>query len=260
MYTKKAEGKAHATVVIVHGAGEHHGRYDWLTKQWNRNGYHVVLGDLPGQGKTAGLRGYIRSFEDYIYTIESWVEQAKAFELPIVLLGHSMGGLAAIRTIKERTLPICAVVLSSPCLGLVKEPPKALDRLTSLLNIVCPRLRLETNVEAGIGTRNEQIKARDAVDPLYNRKVSVRWYYELRKAMELAQEDRELPNIPFLVLQGGDDRIVNKHDVKAWFERLDVQSKEYKEWAHLYHEVFNEPERNEVFDYTLQYVQQQIHS
>lgn len=251
--------KAKAVLVIVHGAGEHSGRYEWLIRKWNEHGYHVVIGDLPGQGKTTGVRGYIRSFDDYIKTVSGWIEEAKRFHLPLVLLGHSMGGLVVIRTLMTKRLSCQAVILSSPCLGLVRYPPKWLEQLSKVLNIVWPKFHVHANHPPGIGTRNEEIKAKDALDPLYNRKITVRWYRELRRAMLLAHEQvDEFPNVPLLILQGGDDRIVNKRDVKQWYDRLPVDTKIYKEWRGLFHEVFNEPEREEVFSFALQFVQTHV--
>ena len=89
METILTSAEPHGIVVIVHGSGEHSGRYKWLTKQWNENGFHVVIGDLPGQGETDGLRGYIDSFDEYIQTIVTWVKEAEKMNLPIMLLGHS---------------------------------------------------------------------------------------------------------------------------------------------------------------------------
>ncbi|MFA8439267.1 alpha/beta hydrolase [Pueribacillus sp. YX66] len=259
MDIKMAKGEAYAVIVMVHGAGEHSGRYEWLTEKWNENGCHVVLGDLPGQGKTNGLRGYIKSFDDYIRTVVIWINEAKKAGLPIILFGHSMGGLVLIRTLMIRTLPVKAVILSSPCLGLVNNPPKLLEEFSKLLNLFSPKFRLDTNIAPGLGTRNEELKAKDAIDPLYNRKVSIRWYRELRKAMNIAhKEPEQFPNVPLLVLQGGDDRIVNKHDVKAWFDRLTIHEKIYKEWDGLFHEVFNEPEREQVFQFALHFVQKKL--
>lgn len=64
-------------VVMVHGAGEHHGRYEWLAKKWNEHGFDVIMGDLPGQGKTRGRRGHIQSFGQYLDAVEEWLDAAR---------------------------------------------------------------------------------------------------------------------------------------------------------------------------------------
>src|SRR5690625_4840620 len=111
-------------IVIVHGAGEHHGRYKWLAEKWNEHGFEVIMGDLPGQGKSRGKRGHIQSFSQYIDVVGEWIEAARKRNLPILLLGHSMGGLIIIRLLMERAIVVHGVILSSPCLGLSQPPPK----------------------------------------------------------------------------------------------------------------------------------------
>ncbi|MBD8068584.1 alpha/beta hydrolase [Bacillus sp. PS06] len=254
MWKWEAEN-AVGVVVIIHGANEHHGRYKWLTKQWVDNGFHVLIGDLPGQGEvTKKQRGHIERFEEYLDEIEKWVKEAFTYHLPTFLLGHSMGGLISIRTLQERKLPVHGVILSSPCLGLVDPPSFGLDVLTKFLNITIPKLRVDSGVSIDKATRNDVLLSEN-IDPLYVKKVSVRWYRELNHAMKMAHKQvKKLPDIPLLVLQGGDDKIVNKKSVLYWFNLVNNKEKVYKEYPELFHEVFNEPERDEVFRYALQFV------
>jgi lysophospholipase len=249
---------AKAVIVMVHGAGEHHGRYEWLCSQWVSKGYHVVMGDLPGQGLTRRNRGHINSFDEYIETIASWVEEARKFDLPIYLFGHSMGGLAVIRTVTEKELPLAAVLLSSPALGIVEKPPKVLDAASKVINKIYPSLRLRSRRDGGApkGTRSEDVLQRDAEDFLLVKKVSIRWYRELMNAMKTAfQSVHRFPDVPLLVVQGGNDLIVEKQKVRDWFNSLNMMEKAYKEWPALYHEVLNDPERELVFQYIHQYVE-----
>src|SRR5690625_4042120 len=115
-------------VFIIHGAGEHHARYKWLAQNWNEHGIDVMMSDLPGQGKTRGIKGHIRTFNQYLDTVDEWLQKARKKALPIILLGHSMGGLIAIRLVMERSIPLKGVILSSPCVGL-SEPPTRLKEL-----------------------------------------------------------------------------------------------------------------------------------
>ncbi|MFC4321636.1 alpha/beta hydrolase [Litchfieldia salsa] len=255
MWNWEAEN-AKAVIVIVHGANEHHGRYRWLIEQWQTNGMNVVMGDLPGQGDVSNKsRGHIEQFDDYINEVEKWIRHASSYNLPIFLIGHSMGGTVVIRTLQEKFSQVRGVILSSPCLGLVHPPSKALDLVTRGLNVFCPRLRVNSGVTVNQATRNEEVRLANTKDPLYIKNVSVRWYRELSNGMKQANKKVDkFPNIPLLVLQGGEDKIVNKESVFTWFNHVNNSEKVYKEYPELYHEVFNEPEREQVFNYALAFV------
>ncbi|MBS4175943.1 alpha/beta hydrolase [Lederbergia citrea] len=251
---------AKAVIVIVHGAMEHHGRYGWLIEMWRLNGFHVIMGDLPGQGLTTrSQRGHIDSFDEYIQEIKTWVEEANMYALPVFLLGHSMGGLAAIRLMQTAEMNIDGVILSSPCFGLVEYPPTPLNALSVGLNWIMPELKVSSNLTIDMITRSDDEKNRALNDSLYVTKVSVRWYRELLKAMKEAFTNiSDFPDVPLLVLQGGDDKIVNKIDVRSWFNQVDITEKIYKEWPNNYHEIFNEPERDIIFDYAKSFAETRL--
>lgn len=243
-------------IVMVHGAGEHHGRYQWLAKKWNNHGFDVVMGDLPGQGKTRGRRGHIQSFNQYIDTVEEWLEEARTKGLPIFLLGHSMGGLVVIRTLMERKASLVeGVLLSSPCLGLSQPPAKTKDLASKLIHRIVPTFSTQSGIRSELVTRNEEIRELYLRDELRVTKVSARWYQELTKAMRLAlRYPEKFPNVSVLILQSGDDHLVNKMEVRTWFDEISSTEKFYKEWDGLFHEVFNEPEREDVFRYAIGFV------
>jgi lysophospholipase len=260
MWKWEAEGEAKAVVVIVHGAMEHHRRYGWLIEMWRLSGFHVIMGDLPGQGMTSRYRrGHIDSFDEYLIEVKDWIQAAYQFELPVFLVGHSMGGLIAVRMLQEERLNLAGVILSSPCLGLKQYPPKLLNLLSYGLNTIAPSLRLNSGLTIEMATRNEDVREADMNDTLYVTKISVRWYRELIESMRLAFEDLDkIQDLPFLVMQGGEDKIVNKQTVKHWFNQTPLSEKRYKEWPKCYHEIFNEPEREEVFEYAKDFVNSQL--
>ncbi|MBM7646510.1 lysophospholipase [Scopulibacillus daqui] len=250
-------------IVIVHGSGEHHGRYRWLRRQWLDSGFHVIMGDLPGHGKSPGIKGHIDRFDEYIDAVESWTKKGEKFHLPLFLLGHSLGGLSVIRTLQEKQMAVQGIILSSPCLGLTFPMPSLLKKTSYFLNKVAPELLIPTKRSAGNkkATRNQEVLQRDAGDPLMLTKISARWYWELETAMEEAfQKIDKFPDVPVLILQAGDDKIVNKHSVKKWFDSLKAKNKVYKEWTGLYHEVFNEPERKSVFQHALSFIENNMSS
>ena len=260
MWKWETDGDAKGVIVIIHGAMEHHGRYKWLTQMWLSAGYHVVMGDLPGQGMTTrAFRGHIDSFDEYLEEVKSWIEDAYDYSLPVFLLGHSMGGLIAIRLLQEEEWDIAGVILSSPCLGLMTHPPKYLTAISHGMNIVMPKFRVDTGLTPQMATRNSEIRESDTNDTLYITKVSVRWYRELVQAMKDAFEEiPEFQDVPLLMMQGGDDKVVNKKAVREWFNYNLASEKQYKEWPKLYHEIFNEPERDDVFQYALSFVENRL--
>ncbi len=260
MWNWEPDGEAKGVIVMVHGALEHHRRYGWLIEMWRRAGFQVIMGDLPGHGLTTrSRRGHIDSFDEYITEVKDWIRTAYQFDLPVFLLGHSMGGLITIRLLQEMKLDLAGVILSSPCLGLVKKPGKLLNSLTHVLNVVAPEFRVDPGITVKIATRNAEVQDVDRTDTLYIDKVTVRWFRELDDAIKQAFEEIEITNdVPLLVMQGGDDKIVNKIAVKEWFNYAPLSEKRFKEWPKCYHEIFNDPEREEVFEYAKDFVYSQL--
>ncbi|OLS35829.1 alpha/beta hydrolase [Bacillus sp. MRMR6] len=260
MWKWEAEGEAKAVIVMIHGAMEHHRRYGWLIEMWRTSGFHVIMADLPGQGMTTrSRRGHIDSFDEYMVEVKDWIQAAYRYELPVFVLGHSMGGLIAVRLLQEERLNIAGLILSSPCLGLVHTPSKFLNMLSYLLNMVFPSLRMDSGISVQMATRNEDIWEVDSNDTLYITKVSIRWYRELADSIKQAFENLEkTQDVPLLVIQGGDDKIVNKASVKEWFNHAPLSEKRFKEWPKCYHEIFNEPEREDVFEYAKDFVTSQL--
>ena len=262
MWKWEAEGEAKAVIVMVHGAMEHHRRYGWLIEMWRTSGFHIIMGDLPGQGMTTrSRRGHIDSFDEYIFEVKDWIQAAYTYDLPVFLLGHSMGGLIAIRLLQEEHLNLAGVILSSPCLGLVQTPSNFLNILSLGLNVIYPKLKMNSGLTVEMATRNEDVREADLNDTLYVTKVSIRWYRELVAAMKNAFENLgKIQDVPMLVMQGGDDKIVNKQVVREWFNQVPLSEKRFKEWQKCYHEIFNEPERDEVFEYAKDFVISQLKS
>ncbi len=253
----ESEKDARAVVVIVHGAQEHYGRYRWLGMEFNNVGYHVVTGDLPGHGAQSANRGHIESFHEYIEEVDLWIKEAQKYKLPVFLLGHSMGGLTVIRVMEEKKPEVQAVLLSSPCLEILAKPTKVLDALSRPLNKMAPTMQFPSTIDIENATRNKEIIDFVHNDSAVLTTVSVHWYREFVKHIEIAHKQiNEFPDVPLLLMQAGDDKLVDKIRVKEWFNRVDLQEKVYKEWSGLYHEIFNEPERDKVFSYAFQFFRQ----
>ncbi|MCI2254266.1 alpha/beta hydrolase [Domibacillus indicus] len=262
MWKWECEEKPKGVIVMVHGALEHHGRYGWLIEMWRQNGFHVVMGDLPGQGMTSrAKRGHISSFKEYTNELSDWVQAAYQFNVPVFLLGHSMGALVITRYLQEEKPEIAGVIMSSPLFKMKHVPPKHLNVLTHGLNSMTPSLKFDSGITSEMATRNEEIWAFDAEDSLFVRKVSVRWYREIVQAIKIATAGPgEVPDIPHLIMQAGEDRITDGSTARSFAKKLELSELQYKEWPGLYHEIFNEPEREDVFQYALDFVHNRLRS
>ncbi|GAA0500404.1 alpha/beta hydrolase [Salinibacillus aidingensis] len=256
---KRIQESSKGTIVLVHGAFEHAGRYEWLADKWEEAGFNVICNDLPGQGRTDGLRGHIDSFDEYIEAISGWLNEAKTYRKPVFLFGHSMGGLAVIRMLEETRPDLNGVILSSPGLGFASRPPKWILFFTRMLEKRIPKFQVKLNLHPFMSTRNTRLHDRNREDPLFLKKVSIRWYHEFERAIAQAfQKVSQYPEIPTLVLQAGKDLIIQAQEVQRWFKKLPIQNKKYMEWHGLFHELFNEPERDDVFQFTQSFVNKKI--
>ncbi|TGB02152.1 alpha/beta hydrolase [Halobacillus salinus] len=247
-----------ATIVIVHGAFEHSGRYETLAREFQKDGFTVIYGDLPGQGETDGKAGHIKSFQQYIEAVGSWIEGADASK-PVFLLGHSMGGAVAIRTMQTLKPNVRGVILSSPAAGILNGAGQPLEAISKLLDKVTPSMRVKSPMKPEAVTRNKKVIEQDLQDPLILDKVSVRWYHEFRRAIKQAfKQIEEFPDVPLLIMQAEEDKMVDVEKTKEWFNQVNLKEKQYKQWPNLYHELYNEPEWKEVYRYTIDFIERLV--
>ena len=242
----------HGTIALVHGAGEHCGRYEHVAQWLNNAGYAVLGRDLPGHGRSPGKRGHIDRFANYLATVDGMLDRLRTLypAAPQFLYGHSMGGLIVVRWLQERphdaTSPLAGVVLTSPCLDLSLRVPPVLFQAASLIERVWPTMSQPSRIPPTAVSRRADIVAAYASDPLVERKVNVRWAMELQRSMARARERGVAFPVPTLILQAGADKLVSTEATRAFAESLAAPDKEYREFAGCYHELHNEPERDEV--------------
>lgn len=251
MTFRDAENPTHV-VTIVHGAGEHSGRYDYARAAFAKQGMATVMGDLPGHGHSPGLRGHIDSFDEYVDAVDSFLQLAVerySADVYHVLLGHSMGGLiAALAAARRNAPPPHALVLSSPCFGLAMNLSRKRVILGRIMRKITPRLYQPNGINPEDVTRNKEIAADYGTDRLVHKKVTLNWYFELLRGMDEAAQIGSRIRIPTSVWQAGDDRLVSKTVSRKWYETVSLEQKSYKEYEGYYHEIMNEPERDDVID------------
>ena len=176
-----------AVIAIVHGLGEHCGRYSHVGEALASRGHAVYAVDLRGHGKSDGRRVHIDGIADYDQDIGALLALVgeRHDGLPRVLLGHSMGGMLAMRYVLDHPGAVDGAIISSP--GLAAHPelePSAVVRITArILSKLAPRLLIDSGLKADSISRDPAVVRMYLDDPLVSSKVSGRWYTEILAAM-----------------------------------------------------------------------------
>lgn len=240
-----------ARMVIVHGLGEHSGRYLALADHLAGLGFSLWIPDLRGHGKSGGERGHVDAFDDYTRDVREILDRArtgKPAETPVFLLGHSMGGLVALLTALEHREMIDGLVLSSPALGVAVPLPAVKKIAVTCLARLFPRMGIKNELDPQNVSRDPEIVKQYIADPLVHDRVSTNWFVQFMGAIEKAFDRAADLQLPILVQAAGEDRLVDTHAVEAFFEKLTMPDRTLKVFSELYHEIYNatEPDREKV--------------
>ena len=250
-----AQGNAHGTVQIVHGLGEHMGRYQALALALNAAGWHVAGHDLRGHGRSEGPRGAIVGENTLLVDLGAVTEHLRnTAGGPLVLLGHSLGGLLAARFVAESLMnsasrwagDVDGLVLSSPALDAGLGPVRRV--LVAALARVLPGLPLSNGLKSKWISRDPAVVRRYSEDPLVHGRVTPQLVQFIVKAGDLVLRRAPRWRTPTLLMWAGADRCVAPAG-SATFARLAPASLlTAREFPALFHEIFNEPERKAVIE------------
>lgn len=256
-----------AALYIVHGLGEHAGRYAKTAARLNEHRIGVWSQDLPGFGRTVGRRGDVRRFDVLYDTITHGMEKMieAAPHVPYYLFGHSLGGLLALAWVMKgqdgARAPLIrklrGLILSSPALSLKHAPPLWQDRSARLLSWIWPTFTLSTGISANVLSHDpEVVKSYDA-DPYVHRWMSLRFYRQFQETMAWVRlHPAALPyQLPLWMMQAGDDQLVEPQALQTFYETqkriraakgVDAAELELVVWEGWYHELLNEPEGDQA--------------
>jgi acylglycerol lipase len=237
-----AEG-ARATVVLVHGLAEHSGRWDHVGEYLAGRGLETYAFDLRGHGRSGGPRLDARRFGDFLDDIELMLERARRPGRPIVLYGHSLGGLLVAAYAQSRRTPPDLLVLSAPALD--ANLPAFLELVLQILGRIAPRVRVGSPVEGEQLSRDPEVGVRYFADPLVQTKGTARFGLIFLRAMKATAAGMADVGLPTLVIHGGADTLV---PTASSSPLADLAGFERKVLENLRHEVHNEPEWTDVLD------------
>ena len=245
------------TIVIVHGLGEHSGRYAHVVRSLHEAGWTVVTYDQRGHGLADGVRGAIPNgdalYEDLAFVLDTAVRETAPARL--ILLGHSMGGAIAARLVAEALEPrpaawsrkVDGLILTSPALAV---SVRRIDRIA--LKVLCrlaPNLPRRNGLDATKISHDPAMVAAYRSDPLVHDRVTPRLVQTILDAGRIARERASQWRVPTLLLYAGDDYLVDSRGSAAFAATAPAAVVEAQAFPALYHEILNEtqPERAEVF-------------
>jgi alpha-beta hydrolase superfamily lysophospholipase len=224
-----------AAIVLVHGVAEHLGRYEHVGAALAERGFDVRGTDLRGFGKSGGRRGYVEDFSDYATDLIDDVAAARQLGIPVVLLGHSMGGLiASLYAVTDHPQPDL-LILSAPSID--ADLPKAKVAMARFLVRVLPKLTVSNGLDGDQLSRDPTVGERYLGDPLVFAKSTIRLGVELLEAMEQARSSLHDISMPTLVIHGGDDTIIDPSFSEPYADLADSTRIVFDGFRH---ESFNE--------------------
>jgi alpha-beta hydrolase superfamily lysophospholipase len=236
------------TLAVVHGLGEHSGRYERFARGMAEFGMATWAVDLRGHGESAGQRGHIDSWSQWIDDTAAFVSHVEAQSAAeVVPVGHSFGGVVMLSTVRSGQLPNARrFVLSSPALKLKAAVPAWKSRLGKVMSNIAPRLAMSNEVDAGTVSRIPEVVTAYRTDPLVHNKISSRLYADWqRAAAENLARAGEI-TIPFLILAGTADRLIDPEGSRQLHAAAPAKSV-LRMLDGRYHEPFNDQDSEEVF-------------
>lgn len=251
-YQTWTAAQARGTLVVTHGMAEHSEAYDrCFARGMNLKGWNVISWDLRGHGRSQGKRGHVDSFKLFSEDLHSFVQflnrQGKLSQ-PFAQVGHSMGGLIALRyLIDYGDEGASALALSSPLLGVNVPVPPIKDLAARVLNRLVPSLTMGNELLYENLSRDPDMLTLYEKDPLRHDKISPALYLGMLESIAYVKTKGQEVKLPAICQVAGHDLIVNRHEAESFFSTVGSKEKRFMIYEHSYHEIYNDLDRDNVF-------------
>ncbi len=247
-----------AVICLIHGMGEHSGRYEHFAQFFTDRNYAIIACDLRGHGQSEGKRGHVTSYQILLDQVDKTIEEAsKRFPgEPKFVYGHSMGGNIVVNHALERKPAVEGVIASAPWLTLPNPPTKGQVRLAKFANLFGGSLTQPNKLPLDKLSRDQSIAVAYEKDPLVHDQVSGRLFLTCYEQAKKAMKNAPLLSVPMLLMHGTADELTGYKGSKEFASKSEMAT--YKEWAGLYHEIHNEPEKLEVLEYALEWMEKEL--
>lgn len=237
-----------ANLILVHGAGEHVGRYNHWAKLFNHQLINVYGVDHYGHGNSPGARGHLTNYDLYLNEIKVLKKMIddQADGLPLLLYGHSLGGNIVLNWILEQEKSVDYVIASAPWIKLKLVPPTWKISLMKWLSGILPALSQSNELDPNWLSRDKLVVERYINDSLVHNKITLSAANILFQRAEILDTYDKQISEKVLIIHGLDDKITDAAASQAFAARTGI---DYHSVKGLYHELHNEPEQIEIFNY-----------
>lgn len=240
--------------LLVHGLGEHSGRYQHVAEFLTSSGSAVIGFDLRGHGKSDGSRGHAGSYDLLMDDITHFIDQARVLfpGIPLFLYGHSLGGNLVLYYLINHKPEINGAVVTSPGLVPAIAVPAWKVALGKILYSLLPTFQMENGLDISGLSRDQSVIDTYVEDPYVHSKVSARLGLDIINNGTFIIDHAGEIMIPLLLMVGTADRVINPSAVRQFSEKA-IGPITYREWENFYHELHNEPEKLEVLKTILEW-------
>lgn len=249
------EEDARAVVCLLHGLGEHSGRYVHVAEALTQEGFALLALDLRGHGRSGGPRGHTPSFESFMKDIDLMIAEAAARfpGKPKFLYGHSMGGGLALNYVLRRSPELNGVVVTGAGLRTPLRDQKVKLLFARLAGAVLPALSMPSGLDAAGLSRDASVVEAYQKDPLVHDRATLRMANESFQAIDWAIENAGDFHLPLLLMHGTEDYLAYSSGSQEFAGLVSCEC-DLKLWEGCYHELHNEPEQKEVFKYLIDWL------
>lgn len=251
--------KPKAVIALVHGQGEHIMRFNHVAEWYNRHGIAVLGYDQQGYGRSEGKRGHAKNLEVLLDDIGLLLEKTRELypSSPVFLYGHSMGGGLVLNYVTRREVELTGLITTGPWIRLAFEAPAFKIIAGRFLKRFMPTLTLPTGLAAHFISHDEAVVKAYNADPLVHNKLSAAAGIALLEGAKWVDNWAGTLKMPVLLQHGGEDKITSAPATRRFAERVKGDFTHH-EWPGLYHEIHNEKEKEQVFEYTLKWMESKM--
>jgi alpha-beta hydrolase superfamily lysophospholipase len=243
------------TLVLVHGVCEHGERYDPVARLAARRGWNVILADQRGHGLSGGVHTHVDDYDQYVNDLHCVCRHFKCIPSRTFIVGHSMGGLVSARYAQTFPDQLAGLVLVSPLLSIKVKVPWPTVALGWLLSQFTSRVRFRPRFDSNDSTRCPLSREQRMNDPLIRQSLTNGWYFATRSALKQVWRETHKIHLPVLLVQAGQDRVVDPVKAQQWLERLPSGDRSIHWLSESYHDVLSESDWLHTFAHIARWIE-----